>query len=501
MPIRMNLVALVFALTSLASLCRAGELDTRLRQHEEKILQSHEAFRQAYDQVVALDLSAGEARLAAEGRMGELPPAKAAALRAAEPVAAYHDANLQAYFDAYDLWSTQRMDLKVHQVSQDLQQIRDDLATKATAGRLGSLDKVLAQVSENAAEYAKYRDVGDGREGYKRLWALRRMSLASRAAYMEIEKLRRRVGDLPALGLGERLKGFLGRIKRGFLNIRLQTSVVTPMLKILTHLSLGRGKRDKAEMADLLREMGGKYLGRGKIELKVSGAERIPSDKKLIFTPSHRSEFIDSLGLVHILPGKVTPIQTILFYPTWFRPIIQWLTQGEPGLILAQAAGIDVVERCVQAVKEGRTLLFFPEGNVPSPLGEIRRLRAGLLSISEKLLEENVAIVPVILDDPVDMWGDAVYGTGDRELGIDVEVTYDEALEPRALHALSRGRERLLLDVIRESWHRRLVPELKARIAAPSMETETETFTAGNDGRAEMFEMLHGEETTLPLMD
>lgn len=479
------------ALALLVPAAWGAELDQRLRQHEERILQSHQAFQQVYRDVLALDLTAAESRLAAQGQLDQLPPEKAEVLRAAEPVAGYHDANLQAYFDTYDLWSVQRMDLKVHQVTQDLQQIRDDLATKTTASRLRTLDGKLAEVGEHAAEYQKYRDVGDGREGYKRLWALRRMSLASRASYVEIERLRRKVGDLPPLTIGERFKGFLGRVKRSFLNFRLQTSIVTPMLKILTHLSLGRGKRDKEAMAGLLREMGGKYLGRGKIDLEVRGADRIPEGKKLIFTPSHRSEFIDSMGLVHILPGRVTPIQTILFYPSWFRPIIQWLTRGEPGLILAQANGIDVIERCVQAVKDERTLLFFPEGNVPSPLGEIRRLRTGLLSISEKLLEENVAIVPVILDDPIDMWGDAVYGTADRELGIQVEVTYDEALDPRVLHALSRGRERLLLDVIRESWHRRLVPELKARVENPT--GELESFSAETDGREAMFELLHDD--------
>ena len=435
---------------------RIEQLETALDALKSEVLQSGVSFRDALTSLEGLELSPADAQAAHEGQLEGFDPALAAAFREASPIVANHATNLTAFFQTYDELARLRMDRRVFNSWSDLIMIRQQLRDRAGGRATRKLTQAFEEVQEQVDEYLKYREVGSGRDGYKRLWALRHMSHAWGEAQEAIRKIRIKLGDDSSPDLGDRLRASYQRYKRIWLNLGTKTSMTSPMVKLLAYLGNPWKTIDEARMSDLLKEMGTRFLHAGQVELTLRGRQNVPVQGKVIFAPSHRSEFVDSMAMVKVLPGRVTPIQTLMFYPEFIRPFINRLLKEEPGLILAQAPGVDVVDLCVQAIHNDRTLLFFPEGNVPSPLGEIRRLRSGLIRISEKLLDEDLSIVPVTIDDPVDPWGKPDFGAGDRELGLQVSITYEKPIRARLVHALSGQHDRLLLDVIRESWHRSL---------------------------------------------
>lgn len=460
---------------------RLQALDGVLAAAATRVKSARPGFRSAYDAVVGLRLTADQARAANQGHLDELPAQAKQVIERAYPAVSAHNAALEAYYSGYDEQASLRMDVKTLETIADLEATRAALAQQG--GKVAKLDKVLVDVKAHAAEYWKYRDVDTGKDAHKRLWALRSMSESSRLATLEIDAIERALGIDPTPSVMDRVRAAMGRTKRFWLNLRAKTAVAPPLVKILAYLANPLHKDDPDRVSTLIREMGRAFSTKAKVELDVTGRENIPADRKLIITPSHRSDFVDTMGMVSLLTGRVTPIQTVFFYPKWARPMITRLLAEEPGLILAQAEGVDVVARCVESVKTGRTLLFFPEGNIPSPLGELRRLRSGLEAISEKTLDENVAIVPVTLDDPAESWGVAQYATADRELGMKVRVIFDRPLEPRALFALQGQNAHLLLNTLRESYHRNLLP---------AMADSAQKFSGEMDGREEQFDALHG---------
>lgn len=461
---------------------RLAALDGVLAAAETRVKSSRPGFRAAYDSVVGLHLTADQARAANQGQLDLLPAPAKATLERAYPAVTAHNAALEAYYSGYDEQASLRMDVKALETIADLEATRTALAQQG--GKVAKLDSALVKVKADAAEYWKYRDVDTGKDAHKRLWALRSMSESSRLAGLEVDAIERKLGIDPTPGFPDRIRSAMGRTRRFWLNLRAKTAVAPPLVKILAYLANPLHQDDPDRVSSLIREMGSAFTTKAKVELTVSGRENIPSDasRKLIITPSHRSDFVDTMGMVSLLQGRVTPIQTVFFYPKWARPMITRMMANEPGLILAQAEGVDVIARCVDSLKTGRTLLFFPEGNIPSPLGELRRLRSGLEAISERTLDENVAIVPVTLDDPAETWGVPQYATADRELGMKVRVIFDRPLEPRALHALQGSASHLLLNALRETYHRNLVPALA---------DSSQVFKGEMDGREEQFEALH----------
>lgn len=461
---------------------RLAALEGVLAAAETRVKSSRPGYQAAYDAVVALKLTADQARAAHAGQLDALPAPAKAAIERAYPAVTAHNAALAAYYSGYDEQASLAMDVKALETIADLEATRAALASQG--GKVAKLDQALVKVKADAAEYWKYRDVDTGKDAHKRLWALRSMSESSRLAGLEVDAIERKLGIDPTPSLSERIKAAMGRTRRFWLNLRAKTAVAPPLVKILAYLANPLHKDDPDRVSTLIREMGRAFTTKAKVELTVSGRENIPTDpaRKLIITPSHRSDFVDTMGMVSLLQGRVTPIQTVFFYPKWARPMITRMMANEPGLILAQAEGVDVIARCVDSLKTGRTLLFFPEGNIPSPLGELRRLRSGLEAISERTLDENVAIVPVTLDDPAETWGVPQYATADRELGLKVRVIFDRPLEPRALYALQGAASHLLLNTLRETYHRNLLP---------AMADAQQVFAGEMDGREENFEALY----------
>lgn len=466
---------------------KLAELESALHQREAAVVASRAAYRQAYDAMEQANPSADDARNAAAGKLDACAPAVRQAAEASAAGVKAHNADLEAYFHAYDEWSTLRMDAKVLEVCARMKEARDTFASQTGEEALKGLDKAIAAVNADAKAYWEHRDVTQGRESWRRYADLRRMSGSDRAAQAEIERLKVKLGQTEAAPLMERIKKKLHRTKRFWENMGLKMSLQIPQTKILAYLANPLAKKDPSKVSSLLRDMGKRYARGAKIDLEVVGRENLPKDKTLIVTPSHRNVFVDPFSMFNVTSGDLTVVQTILWFPSWAHEHVKKMTADEPGVILAHTDGVDVIGKSVESVKAGRTLLFFPEGNIPSPLGEIRRMRSGLDTIAEKVLENPVAIAPVTILDPVDQWGVPGYGDTDRDLGMKVKVVFDKAVDPKVLFSLSGGTERLMLNVLRESYHKNLIPAL----ADPAPAGNTEEFAGEADETRSNFDKLY----------
>lgn len=468
------------------------DLEASLKAREQQVLATRPGYRQAYDALEKLGVSADDARNASAGKHDLLPEKTRQLLESVAPAVKAHNANLEQYFTAYDDWSSLRMDSKSLEVVARLKEARDGFKGTLAESDLAKLDKLIAAVKADAQAFWEHRTILTGRDSYKRYADLRRMSQGDRAAEAEIERLKQKTGEIAKPSVGERVKKSLHKTKRYWQNMRLKMAMKVPSAKIMAYLINPLSKRDPEKVSNLLREMGQTYVQGAKVDLEVIGRENMPKDKTLIVTPSHRNVFIDPFSMFNVTSGPLTVVQTILWFPSWAHDYVKKMTADEPGLILAHTDGVDVIGKSVETVKAGRTLLFFPEGNIPSPLGEIRRMRSGLDTITEKTLDSAVAIAPVTILDPVDQWGVPGYGDTERDLGMKVKIVFDRAIDPRVMFAMSHGEERLMLNVLRESYHKNLIPALADPTANSG--ASHEEFAGQADERQSKFEALHQQE-------
>lgn len=469
---------------------KLAALEANLHQREAAVVASRAHWHQAYAAMEQANPSADDARKVAAGQLDAVSPQVKQVAEASAAGVKAHNADLEAYFAAYDEWSTLRMDAKVIEVCARFKEARDTFAQQLGEDKLKELDRLIAAVNADAAAFWEHRNITTGRESWRRYADLRRMSGSDRAAQAEVERLKIKIGEAEKPALMDRIKKKLHRSKRFMENMRLKMSLQVPQAKILAYLANPLAKKDPSKVSGLLKDMGRRYASGAKIDLEVVGRENLPKDKTLIVTPSHRNVFVDPFSMFNVVSGDVTVVQTILWFPSWAHEHVKKMTADEPGVILAHTDGVDVIGKSVESVKAGRTLLFFPEGNIPSPLGEIRRMRSGLDTIAEKVLENPVAIAPVTILDPVDQWGVPGYGDTDRDLGMKVKVVFDRAVDPKVLFALSSGTERLMLNVLRESYHKNLIPAL-ADPAAPA--GDTEEFAGQADEARSNFQKLYQE--------
>lgn len=465
---------------------RLAQVQQALTGLEQNVLSTRAAARAAVDAVEKLALNEAEAKACGKGELTALAPGRAAAVKGALPAVAAHDEHLEAYFAAYDEWATLKMDEKVLSVLADLEKTRAQLAEQLGEGDLKHFDELAAEVKKNGAAYWEHRDVSEGRESWRRYADLRNMSAAGIPLEDEIAKLGQQLGTIAKPTLKQRISARLGDTRRFFQRFRRDASMKVPMAKIVAHLA-NPWASDPDRVSAQLQDMGRRFVKEAKIDIQVVGREHLGGGRRLIIAPSHRNVYVDPFSMFSVLEGPITVIQTILWFPSWAHATAVKWTADEPGVILAHTDGVDVIALCEKAIRAGRTLLFFPEGNIPSPLGEIRRIRSGLQTIGEKTLDHSVAIVPVTLKDPVEAWGAPVPGTHGRELGAKVTVVFDRPLDVKTVHALSFGRAKLLGNLLREHYHQNLIPSLADGAAA----SQTVAPAPAKRDRAARFLELH----------
>lgn len=130
----------------------------------------------------------------------------------------------------------------------------------------------------------------------------------------------------------------------------------------------------------------------------VEGIENIPTDRAVLFTPNHQSNF-DIPLLMSVLgrPAGFIAKESMGKFPLINRWMVLlhcvFIRRGSP----RDAAA--AINKGIANLKAGHSMIVFPEGT-RSPDGSLLEFKAGSLKLATKA---QVPIVPVAIDGSIDM--------------------------------------------------------------------------------------------------
>jgi 1-acyl-sn-glycerol-3-phosphate acyltransferase len=133
---------------------------------------------------------------------------------------------------------------------------------------------------------------------------------------------------------------------------------------------------------------------------KVEGLENLPADGAVILAPNHLS-FADDLLVPLVLKGRRATILAKSDY--WDHWYTRWFFEGAGCVPVRRDGGSAsraAIDAAVKALREGRTVMLFPEGT-RSPDGRLYRGKTGVARIA---LEAGVPVVPVGVIGTFELW-------------------------------------------------------------------------------------------------
>jgi 1-acyl-sn-glycerol-3-phosphate acyltransferase len=132
----------------------------------------------------------------------------------------------------------------------------------------------------------------------------------------------------------------------------------------------------------------------------VEGLENLPPDGAVILAPNHLS-FADDLLVPLVLKGRRATILAKSDY--WDHWYTRWFFEGAGCVPVRRDGGSAsraAIDAAVKALREGRTVMLFPEGT-RSPDGRLYRGKTGVARIA---LEAGVPVVPVGVIGTFELW-------------------------------------------------------------------------------------------------
>lgn len=155
------------------------------------------------------------------------------------------------------------------------------------------------------------------------------------------------------------------------------------------------------------------------VDFKVSGKEKIPSDRAVIYTPNHAGAFdIPAVILntptvpMFLAKKELTKLPLI---KDWMK-VLDCVFVDRGNKDSARSSLQDAIEK----VNTGRSLVIFPEGT-RSKTGELGEFRGGAMKVA---METGALIVPVLIEgsrERLEATGNVTAGT--------VEVTFLDPIE------------------------------------------------------------------------
>lgn len=135
-------------------------------------------------------------------------------------------------------------------------------------------------------------------------------------------------------------------------------------------------------------------------KLTIKGEENIPSDRPVLFVPNHRSIFdiVIGYGYARKQVGFVAKkeIRKVPVFSTWMALMnCQFLDRKD------LRAGLKVINKCAELIKNGTSIFIFPEGTRNKTEEPLQDFRDGSFKIAEKA---NCTIIPVCLNHTDDIF-------------------------------------------------------------------------------------------------
>jgi 1-acyl-sn-glycerol-3-phosphate acyltransferase len=128
------------------------------------------------------------------------------------------------------------------------------------------------------------------------------------------------------------------------------------------------------------------------VPLIVEGLERLPGSQACVIVANHAS-YLDALVLVAILPGDPGYVAKQELATAFLTRLPLQRLGVEFVERFAAQRGIEDTARVVQATRQGRTMVFFPEGTFGREPG-LRAFRMGAFVVAA---QANVPVVPVAI--------------------------------------------------------------------------------------------------------
>lgn len=129
-------------------------------------------------------------------------------------------------------------------------------------------------------------------------------------------------------------------------------------------------------------------------KVTIKGEENIPTDKPVLFVPNHRSIFDIVIGYAFARKqvGFVAKkeIRKVPVFSTWMSLMnCQFLDRKD------LRAGLKVINKCAELIKDGTSITIFPEGTRNKTDEPLQAFRDGSFKIAEKA---NCIIIPVCMN-------------------------------------------------------------------------------------------------------
>jgi 1-acyl-sn-glycerol-3-phosphate acyltransferase len=126
------------------------------------------------------------------------------------------------------------------------------------------------------------------------------------------------------------------------------------------------------------------------IPLRVRGLEHVPRHRPCVLVVNHAS-YIDALVLLAVLPSSIDFVAKREFTAQFFARVLFQRLGTEFVERFDPQRGVEDTDRVLQAVHQGRSMLFFPEGTFGRAPG-LRPFRMGAFVVAT---QAGVPLVPI----------------------------------------------------------------------------------------------------------
>jgi len=223
--------------------------------------------------------------------------------------------------------------------------------------------------------------------------------------------------------------------------------VVLPLVRLLPGTPRERDFRCQRVVHHTFRIFVAQMQAMGLMTVRFRDPEELRRPGQLVV--ANHPTLLDAVFLVSQMPQADCVIKRAILSNAFMRGVVRCAGY------LSNDLGDELIEACAERLRDGRSLLLFPEGT-RSPAGRLGEFQRGAAHVA---LRSGKPLRPVTIhcDPPGLVRGQKWYDVADRPLEIDIEC--DEPIYPVDLPAGPRGRgaaARRLTSELRDFYEKRL---------------------------------------------
>lgn len=399
------------------------------------------------------------AALAADGLAGLSPDRRAEFEALAAPVTE-SNAELRAYFQAYDHFQRTKIRAQVMALALDVAQKRHRLDGHIKGRKARKLDKAIGAFTEQERRFRIFMSHPSAKNHHRALASI----VCQRRGAQVVGKLDEALADAGLAPEDTTKPGWfktLGREVKSLARVAKAGLTALPgAARVLGYLyNPFRKEADPAKAIGALRSVSKGYRKGAELRLDVEGQELIPEGQPVVFAFSHRSEFEDAVLMLGAVPGE--PYSFMM--GQWaFPSFLNHKLAAEPTTINVggskkDGTKVNAVREGIDVLKQKKNLVIFPEGMTPTDLGETQEVRTGIDVITRAVSAEPVSVVGVTLADPANRPG------GPRHVSMGGPVTikarFHAPLDPLLLSLVPEAGADAMRNLLRVRWHQDLFGE------------------------------------------